>query len=838
VRDDLPSGTVTFLFTDVEGSTRLLDELGDKAYTEALAEHRRLIRSACVSHGGVEVDTQGDAFFFAFPTAPSALGAAGEATEGLASGLVHVRIGLHTGTPFLTEEGYVGQDVHRAARIAAAAHGGQVVLSQKTRSLLGDGASLRDLGEHRFKDLAAPERVYQLGDGDFPPLKSIYRTNLPIPASSFLGRDRELGELVELVAREDVRLLTLTGPGGTGKTRLALQAAAEAADIFPDGLWWVSLAPLRDPGLALSAVAQALEVKEESGRELVDLLVERLGGKRALVLLDNAEHLLPDLARELSPLVRDTGTTAWLMTSRERLQLTGEHVYPVPTLERDMALELFLERAGAVGSSLAASDAARELCARLDDLPLALELAAARTVLFSPEQLLERLSQRLDLLKGGRDVDPRQRTLRATIEWSYDLLDPQEQRVFRSLSVFAGGCTYEAAEEICEADPDTLQSLLDKSLLRRRESELGPRYWLLETIREYAGERLLESDEAEKLPSRHAEFFLALAENLEPSPLGGLEEGALRELHAEIDNLRMAIHVFSQTTEPVGELRLIGSLFRFWELVGLVTEGRRMTEHALERSKNADRRLRLKVLYSAFHCAFHQANWDDARKYEEERLALARQVGDMQVAGVALMDLGILAMEAGDFRAADSLYDESAGLAREIGDEVTLLAVTVNRGDLALTQGDFLLARGLLEEALAHTSRLAETHGRVRVLASLGHVFLGLREPRLAAGRYREGLELSLRFAGPVETSVCVEGLSAVAIADGDAVRAARLSSIADSLRTTGGFNPLPFERELNERTDRAARAALGDEAWESERARGAAMSLEEAVAYALGSSD
>ena len=492
MRPDLPTGTVTFLFTDVEGSTRLLHKVGAEAYAKALAEHRRVIREACSANAGVEVDTQGDAFFFAFPSAPAALGAAETLVEGLASGAVQVRVGLHTGTPLVTEEGYVGGDVHRAARIAAAGHGGQVLVSASTASLVD--YELRDLGEHRFKDLSAPERVYQQGEGDFPALKSLYRTNLPVPATPFLGRQRELHEVVSLLCADDVRLLTLTGPGGTGKTRLALQAAADAAERFPDGITWVPLAPLRDPSLLLSTIAQALDVREEPGEPLVAALIDFLKAKKLLVLLDNVEHLLPDAAGDLAHLSSTPGPFM-LVTSRERLQLQGEQLYPVPTLLESDGVELFIARARALEPGFDGNGAIGDLCSRLDNLPLALELAAARTTLFSPVQLLERLSHRLDLLKGGRDADPRQQTLRATIEWSYDLLDSDEQRLFRSLSVFAGGCTFEAAEEVCRADPDTLQSLLDKSLLRRLDSELGSRYWMLETVRDFASEQLAASGE-------------------------------------------------------------------------------------------------------------------------------------------------------------------------------------------------------------------------------------------------------------------------------------------------------------------------------------------------------
>src|SRR2546430_10335022 len=399
----LPTGTVTFLFTDVEGSTKLLHDLGAEEYSRVLAEHRRVLRESFAANRGVEVDTQGDAFFVAFPTAPGALQAAGEALEGLAAGPIPVRMGIHTGTPHLSEEGYVGVDVHRAARIAACGHGGQVLVSAATAALVGTDA-LRDLGEHRLKDLAAPERIYQLGDVDFPALKSLYRTNLPIPATPFLGREHELAEVCALW--EDAGLLTLTGPGGTGKTRLGLQAAAEAAERYSDGIFWVPLAPLRDSELVLVTAGQALGAK--------DGLAEHVADKSLLLLFDNFEHVM-EAAPGLSELLASCPNVHLLVTSRELLRVPGEQAYPVPPLEPEDGTKLFLARARAARPSFVASDAVPELCARLENLPLALELAAARVRVLSPEQLVERLSQRLDLLKAGRGVDPRQQTLRATI---------------------------------------------------------------------------------------------------------------------------------------------------------------------------------------------------------------------------------------------------------------------------------------------------------------------------------------------------------------------------------------------------------------------------------------
>ena len=369
---ELPAGTVTFLFTDVEGSTKLLHELGAAAYAEALGEHRRVIREAFGAHGGVEVDTQGDAFFVAFPTAPGALQAAADALRGLDPGPIRVRIGIHTGTPHLAAEGYVGIDVHRAARIAACGHGGQVLVSAATVPLV-DVDGLRDLGEHRLKDLSAPERIYQLGDGDFPPLKSLHQTNLPIPATPFLGRDEELAAVTAAIGES--RLVTLTGPGGTGKTRLAMQAAAEFADASPGGVWWVPLTSVRDSSLVRSAIAQALPARGE--------LEEQIGEKRLLLVIDNFEQVI-DAATDLAALHGACPNLRMVVTSRERLQLASEHEYPVPTLSDDDGVELFAARTHSLHVDLPANGAVRELCERLDNLPLALELAAARTKLFTP----------------------------------------------------------------------------------------------------------------------------------------------------------------------------------------------------------------------------------------------------------------------------------------------------------------------------------------------------------------------------------------------------------------------------------------------------------------------
>lgn len=501
MRPGLPTGTVTFLFTDIEGSTRLLQELGD-AYADVLSEHHALLREVWAGHRGVEVDTAGDSFFVAFTRASDAVAAAGDAQLALAAGPVRVRMGLHTGEPIESAGGYVGLDVHRAARIAAAGHGGQVLLSQATADLAGVDA--HDLGLHRLKDLSAPERLFQLGTERFPPLKTLHETNLPVPATPFLGRDRELAEIAALLQRPETRLVTLTGPGGSGKTRLALQGAGAAADGYEHGVWWVPLAPLTDHALVETAAAQALGAKTT--------LAAAVGDQRLLLLLDNFEHLL-DAAPVVADTISASPNVTVLVTSREPLHLDGEWELPVDPLQEPEAVELFVQRAAAVHSDVAPNGEVAEICRRLDCLPLAVELAAARAKALSLQTLLARLDQRLPLLAGGsRSAPERQRTLRATIAWSHDLLSEPEQELFARLGVFGGGCTLEAAEEVCGADIDAVASLVDKSLLRRT----GDRYWMLETIREFAGERLKALPDAATLRDAHAAWYGALGERAQP----------------------------------------------------------------------------------------------------------------------------------------------------------------------------------------------------------------------------------------------------------------------------------------------------------------------------------
>ena len=794
---DLPAGTVTFLFTDIEGSTRLLHDLGAEAYADALAEHRRVVRDACAPHDGIEVGTEGDSFFIAFPTAPGALAAASAITKGLASGPIRVRIGLHTGAPLVTEEGYVGPDVHRAARIAAAGHGGQTLVSSPTAALVGhDG--LRDLGEHRFKDLLAPERVYQLGEGEFPALKSLYRTNLPVPATPFVGRLHELQEVGELLSRENVRLVTLTGPGGTGKTRLALQAAAEASDHYSDGITWAPLAPLRDPALLLPTVAQTLELEEEPGRLLTETLAAALAGRRTLLVLDNVEHLLPDAAADVAAL-RDLGGPKVLVTSRERLRVSGEHVWPVPSLAEPDAVELFTGRALAVDPSFSATAATAELCTRLDDLPLAIELAAGRTGLFSTDELLERLSERLDL-QGDREADPRQQTLRATIEWSYDLLPPDERRLFRSLSLFVGGCTFEAAEVVCGADADTLQSLIDKSLVRKRATEGGSRYWLLETIREFALERLAAEGEAPRLQDLHARHYLALADREQTELRGDGQAAALRRLESEHANLRAAIDWACTEGNAELALRLAAFLWRFWWVRGLLSEGRQWLSKVLALPVEGLEDVRAKVFEGAAALAWGQADAEQAEMHAEEALKLFRRVDDKQGIARALNHLGLVSQERGAYDRARGFFDESGALARELGNERSYAVAVVNLGGLALIEGDYVRAREFSELGLRLHREQDSRDGEAISLLNLG--FAALEEGAVDDARkhLEESRELFRELGFTEYLGFALEGLAGLAAASAP-LEAARLLGHAEALREAADASLGPFERRLHERT-------------------------------------
>ena len=820
-RPRLPTGTVTFLFTDVEGSTRLLHSLGAGGYAEALADHRRLLREAFTRHDGVEVDTQGDGFFVAFPTAPGALAAAREAQQALASGPIRVRMGLHTGTPVVTPEGYVGPDVHRAARIAAAGHGGQVLVSSATAALLRpDG--LRDLGEHRLKDLSAVERIYQLGEGRFPPLKTLYQTNLPVATTSFLGRERELAELSALIARHDVRLVTLTGPGGTGKTRLALQAAGASAEHFPDGVWWVPLASLRDPTVVLPTAAGVLGASGD--------LAEHIADMRMLLLFDNFEQVI-EAADELGALLARCPNVRVLVTSRELLQLPGEQAYPVPPLEPDEGQALFLVRARAAKPGFTGDGTVAELCTRLDNLPLAIELAAARVRMLSPEQLLDRLGQRLDLLKGGRGVDARQQTLRATIEWSYELLNEDEQRLFARLAVFRGGWTLGAAEAICDANLEVLQSLVDKSLVRVRDE----RFSMLETMREFATERLAESGELDQVQRRHVEHFADFAERAQPQLTTNRQSLDLVEL--EHGNIRAALRACIDNDAAGPALGMGAALWRFWQLRGHLREGRGWLAQALALPAAADpSSSRAAALAALAGVAYWQQEYEAAERHYREALDIYQALRDRRGEAEVLYSLAYLEVIRGAADQALELYERSAAIWRELGNRV---------GEASASQAVGMMKLGAGRppgETVEPVKRAVETFRQVGErfgLANSLHVLAmalrqnGLLEEAIAASR--EALGRFRDDDNGLGVAMALGGAAAILAAQGRHRDALRLGGAAAAIEERlGGGPPLAMRGYQDVRSVLAA--ALP--AQEIERAWWEGRELAEDEACALAFAD
>jgi predicted ATPase len=811
-RTDLPSGTVTFLFTDIEGSTKLLHELGAEGYEHALLEHRRIMRDLVARHRGVEIDTQGDAFFIAFAGASEAVAAASEAQAALASGPIQVRMGLHTGRPHLGRQGYVGTDVHKGARIAAAGHGGQVLLSRETRELAG--LEVLDLGEHRLKDFDTPVEIFQLGHLRFPPLKTISNTNLPRPASSFVGREREVAEIAALL-RDGARLLTLTGPGGTGKTRLAIESAAEIVPEFKAGVFFVGLAALRDPELVSKTVGHTIGAK--------DGLADYVGEREMLLLLDNLEQVVA-AAPELAELVEACPNLRVLTTSRELLRVRGEVEYAVsPLADRD-AIELFCSRSG-----LAEDKPIGELCRRLDNLPLAVELAAARTSVLSPAQILDRLAKRLDLLKGGRDTDPRQQTLRATIEWSYDLLTADEQRLFARLAAFAAGCTLPAAEEVAEADIDTLQSLVEKSLVRHATG----RFSMLETIRQFAAERLEASGEADGVRRRHAAWYLAIAEDAYPNLKGSPKEW-LDRLDVEHDNLRAALDWLEGSGETQLALQLAGALYRFWYMRGYPGEGLRRIDRLLL-TDDGGTAARARALNGAAVLAGETGSFSTATLRSEEALALHRELGDAWGAAYSIFNLAMSAADQGSFERARDYFEQSVKAFRELGDEHYTLTASDGLAWMYGELGDREHRRAMHEDVL----RQARAQSNERMVAmSLDQLAMFARED----GRIQESIDMSkeeLRIQHDLGErawiAVALGNFGETLAAAGRAESAVRLIAASEALLADIGGGPswLPAD---NARRLAIVRQQLDEASFSEAWKQGQALTVDEAVALALDS--
>ncbi|MFL5762239.1 MAG: ATP-binding protein [Thermomicrobiales bacterium] len=775
----LPSGIVTFLFTDIEGSTRLWERYGSEMGT-AVALHDGILRDAIAAHGGVVFKTVGDAFCAAFATVPDALAAVIEAQRTLAAeqwqetGPLRVRMAVHTGEAEERDDDYFGPAVNRVARLLSTGHGGQVLLSaavvERLEHPLPGGASLRDLGERRLKDLIQPEQIHQLvvaGLPDaFPPLNSLDArpNNLPLQPSQLLGREAELAEAKAHLRAPATRLLTLTGAGGSGKTRLALQTAADLIDDFPHGVWFVDLSATTDPALVLAEAARAIGLREEGGETIEEQLRDHLREKEILLLLDNFEQLLP-AAKTLAPLLGTCPKLKLLVTSRAPLRIAGEQEFPIPPLpvpdprrlpdlahlEAFPSVELFVARAAAVKPGFALNeDNARpvaQICTDLDGLPLAIELAAARVRMLSPQAMLPRLADRLKLLTGGqRDRPERQQTLRAAIAWSHDLLQPEERTLFARLAVFAGGCTLEAAEAVATAagDLDVFEAvgrLVEHSLARQEEDGDGePRFRMLATIREFAEERLVERGEAEAMRQTHAAHFLAFAEAAE-TQLAGPDQGKwLDRLEAEHDNFRATLAWSKSSGQPELGLRLAAALARFWGIRGHLSEGKGHLEQALAAATDASPVLRAEAMNAAGALTSARGEYEAAEQLHEEALALYRSVHDDGGIAHVLENLGFLAEMRGDFSRATSLYEEALVLNRTLGESGRLAESLYSLGAVALGQGVYGRAETLFEECLALCRTAGDERGVGIALNSLGAIALHQNDYDRAATLFEESL--------------------------------------------------------------------------------------------------
>jgi predicted ATPase/class 3 adenylate cyclase len=907
-----PTGTLTFLFTDIEGSTKMW-ERDRETMSDALGRHDRILRDTVEQRGGYVFKTVGDAFCCAFPTAPDGLEAALEAQLQLLSERreegepLRVRMALHTGAAEERDGDYFGPPVNRVARLLSAAHGGQVLLSLATQELVRDqlptGTSARDLGEPRLKDLFRPERVFQLLapelPSEFPPLRTLdaYRTNLPVQPTPLVGREREVGEIVDRVRSEEARLLTLTGPGGTGKTRLALQAGADLLEGFDDGTFFIDLATITDPAQVPSAIAGPLGLKESAEQPLLETLKSYLHHKHLLLVLDNFEQVL-DGAPIVAELLAACAKLKVLATSRIPLRLYGEQEYPVPplaapdprilpplkALTQYEAVRLFVERARAIKPEFAITNesapAVAEICARLDGLPLAIELAAARVRVLPPQKMLQRLDDRLKLLRGGaRDLPTRQQTLRGTIDWSHDLLNEEEKALFARLSVFAGGRTLEAIEEICDPEGDLdalegIESLVEKSLLRQEEGSGGaPRFVMLETVHEYAREKLQESGEAEEVKKHHAEYFLALAEEGESGMRGPEAATWLERLEAEHDNLRAALSWALEQEEGELGLRLAGALWRFWWMRSHYSEGRRWLENALaidgrgspparamalagigeiashqgdleqaqeaceeglELSANEASEAKIYLLLSLAKVARMREDYKWATQLNEESVALSREMRNTWGLASSLLGSALVSHSRGDSERATELHEESMDLFREWGDKQGLAFCSLDLGLVAITQGDLVRAQKLTEEAVALFRELGSRGDVSMNLNNLGWIAFLRNDLGRAVDLYKQSLALAWETGMYTVVLDDLAGFACLAGAQGDAVRAAQLCGAAEALHEATGYPQDPISHAEMEPYLASGRSQIDEAVWAKAWEEGRKMTLEEAVSYAL----
>ena len=909
----LPTGTVTFLFTDIEGSTRLW-ERHPKDMKQALARHDAVLQEIIASHGGHIFKTVGDGVYAAFPSASSALDAARAAQQQLAAeawavpGGIRVRMALHTGTVEPRNGDYFGPALNRVARLLAAGHGGQILVSEATRALVADElpseVKLQDRGRHRLKDLARPEQIFQvIAPGlqvDFPTLRSLdtLPNNLPRQLTSFVGRERELAEIRNLVAAN--ALVTLTGPGGSGKTRLALQAGAEFVGRFEDGVWLAELATLTDPHLMPEAVAAALGVRNQTVvPSLVDTLIQYLRPKSILILMDNCEHLREAAADLVASLLRACPQVRFMATSQAALAVEGEATYQVPPLSmpdpkhlpsvdelmRFEAVRLFVDRAvlSQPRFTLTPRNAAAvaQITSRLDGIPLAIELAAARVKAIPVEEIAARLDDRFRLLiSGTRTIPPQHQTLQATLDWSHDLLTPTEQMLLRRLSAFAGGFTLDAVEAVCGVDEsqkgeilDVLTSLVDRSLVQFEEDQA--RYRLLETIRLYARDKLVAAGEEALIRGRHRDWYLRLAEKAERHLIGPEQKEWLDQLEREHENMQAALEwcrLDPDGAEP--GVRLAGALWRFWSIRGYWSEGRAWLEGALSKAGTLESLARVKALNGAAYLAFFQS---DARRAEEllnESLVLARRIGDKSGAAFCLSLLGLEACRISNYKQAQQRAEESLTLSRElgslegiagslavlglvarearepakaaaymteslayfrqIGDQVGAGLVLTNLGLVLREAGDNERARAVFEEGLAVFSELKDTFGIAFSLSNLGILAWGERDYARAETLFKESLELRRDIGDKRGIAISLIGLAVAALGQGHLQRAATIFGTAEALREAIEVPPPPFIRDHYDRLVADLRTALGEEAFKKAWDQGRSLPFEQAVVSAL----
>ena len=873
----LPTGTVSFLFTDIEGSTRIAQDR--TAHWEVLRErHHTILRAAIEANGGYIFKIIGDAFCVAFASAADALRAATASqvklyAEDWGRFPIKVRMGIHTAQAQIQEDGdyrgYVAMS--RVQRLMSAAHGGQVLVSLATHELVRDDlpeqASLRDLGERRLKDLVHAEHVHQLAIAglpvDFPPIRTLdaYRHNLPIQLTSFIGREREIREIEQAIAAH--RLVTLTGAGGSGKTRLCLQIAAELLDQFPDGVWFIELAPLANPELITQTVLSAFGIGDQPGLTSQQVLLDRLRGKRLLLVLDNCEHLIESSAQLVTTLIGDAADLKIMATSREALGVSGElnwncpslslpdiaNLPPVDRLSQFEAVHLFVDRATLAQPHFTLTKenarAVAQICLRLDGIPLAIELAAARVNVLAPEQIAKRLDDRFRLLTGGtRTALPRQQTLRAMIDWSYNLLAEPERLLFRRLAVFVGGWTLEAAESVCDGEGiesslvlDLLSQLVRKSLVVVKQERGESRYSGLETVRQYAREKLFETDEAVQLRDRHAQVYSAWVERMAMELRAGPTQLArFKELEMEHGNIDAALEWTLGGGGSEQGLRLVGAIFYFWWRAGHWIKWERwiaiLPAHIGQVSDSTQAAALVAMM--AFEL-YGRRDLEAAKRHGHEALAIYRRLGDRRNVAWTIFWLNVASTGiAEEYAQVIATTEEAIALLRQEGELASVAQGFTNLGVHASVHGDLRLAKAAFQEALEIARGVGDQIRENIQYSNLGGLALDEGDYETALALFRR----SLTWAGERENvPMILGGLANLTIfwtLRGQPNRAVRLIGAGEAMFESGGVKLQTTEQSDYDRTATALREQLGEEMFQTLRAEGRALTMERAIALAL----